>query len=90
MQTRTRAVFENGVLRPLQPIHLVENQQVVLSIDILDADSKDDQDRASVLMSPEDWEAFCTALDAPSREIPALGRLFKKSDIFDRHGSGSE
>jgi uncharacterized protein (DUF1778 family) len=27
-------------------------------------------------LSPRRWEAFCKALDAPPREIPALKRLF--------------
>ncbi|HEY9785368.1 MAG TPA: DUF1778 domain-containing protein [Candidatus Obscuribacterales bacterium] len=33
-------------------------------------------------LSPEKWEAFCAALDAPPREIPALKRLFDKPSVF--------
>jgi uncharacterized protein (DUF1778 family) len=35
-------------------------------------------------LSPEKWEAFCAALDAPPREIPALKKLFKKPSVFSK------
>jgi uncharacterized protein (DUF1778 family) len=33
-------------------------------------------------LSPDNWEAFCAALDAPPREIPALKMLFEKPSVF--------
>jgi uncharacterized protein (DUF1778 family) len=29
------------------------------------------------------WQAFCDALDAPPRDIPALRRLLSKPSVFD-------
>lgn len=33
--------------------------------------------------SPERWEAFCAALDAPPKEIPSLRKLLAEESIFD-------
>ena len=40
-------------------------------------------DQVHFELSPERWEAFCTALDAPPKEIPALRRLLAEKSIFD-------
>lgn len=34
-------------------------------------------------LSDEQWEAFCTALEAPPKEIPALKKLLSEPSIFD-------
>jgi uncharacterized protein (DUF1778 family) len=32
-------------------------------------------EQVDIVMSPQEWEAFCKALDAPPRKIPALTKL---------------
>lgn len=34
-------------------------------------------------LAPERWEAFCAALDAPPKEIPALRKLLTEESLFD-------
>ncbi len=34
-------------------------------------------------LSPERWRAFCKALDAPPRKIPALKKLLTEPGVFD-------
>jgi hypothetical protein len=40
-------------------------------------------DWAHFVLSAEQWEAFCRALDAPPRKIPALEQLFANKGVFD-------
>ena len=34
-------------------------------------------------LSDKKWRAFCKALDAPPKDIPALRRLFTQRGVFD-------
>lgn len=34
-------------------------------------------------LPPDQWQAFCAALDKPAKEIPKLKKLFKGPDIFN-------
>jgi uncharacterized protein (DUF1778 family) len=40
-------------------------------------------DQVHFSLSPERWDAFCAALDAPPKVIPALRKLLKKPSVFD-------
>jgi uncharacterized protein (DUF1778 family) len=40
-------------------------------------------DQVHFELSAERWEAFCTALDMPPKEIPALRKLLAEKSIFD-------
>jgi len=40
-------------------------------------------DQVHFELSPERWRAFCRALDAPPKEIPALRRLLSEKSVFD-------
>jgi uncharacterized protein (DUF1778 family) len=40
-------------------------------------------DQVHFALSPERWEAFCRALDAPPKPIRALRRLLTEKSIFD-------
>lgn len=42
MSKRLEAVYENGVLRPLEPLDLEEHQRVTVTIEASGAPSKDD------------------------------------------------
>ena len=39
--------------------------------------------QSNFVLPPERWEAFCQALDAPPREIPARRRLFTEQSVLD-------
>lgn len=40
-------------------------------------------DDANYTLSKDDWNAFCSALDAPPRGIPALRKLLTEPSVFD-------
>jgi len=40
-------------------------------------------DQVHFSLSPERWEAFCAAIDAPPKVIPSLRKLLKKPSVFD-------
>lgn len=74
MSTHLEAVYENGVFRPLQPVSLPEHLRVTMTIDEgVEAGCAAEQ--VHFALTPECWEAFCAALDAPPKEIPALRKL---------------
>ena len=41
-------------------------------------------DQVHFTLSARDWEAFCQALDAPPRVIPAVKKLFSQSSVFEK------
>jgi uncharacterized protein (DUF1778 family) len=47
-------------------------------------------DQASFPLPLERWKAFCQALDAPPRAIPALQQLLTERGVFDGPGSSSQ
>lgn len=40
-------------------------------------------DRTRFGLDADQWKAFLQALDAPPRELPRLGRLFREPSVFD-------
>ena len=46
-------------------------------------------EQTDILMPPEEWKAFCKALDAPPRSIPALKKLLSEASVFDGKGKAS-
>jgi uncharacterized protein (DUF1778 family) len=77
-------------LQPLQKAVLVraaELRHTSLSNFILDhayaAAQKMLADQVEIVMAPAEWKAFCKALDAPPRPIPALKKLFARPGVFD-------
>src|SRR5205823_15022229 len=40
-------------------------------------------DQVHFTLPAERWKAFCQALDAPPREVPALRRLLNEKSLFD-------
>jgi len=84
MSTQIDAVFENGVFRPIRSVALPEHQRVRLTVE------PDIADRVSFTLTAEAWEAFCEALDAPTRTIPELARLFVEPGVFDARLGSAE
>ncbi len=46
-------------------------------------------EQVDIVMPPAEWEAFCKALDAPPRPIPALKRLLNQASVFDGRGKAA-
>jgi uncharacterized protein (DUF1778 family) len=46
-------------------------------------------DQAHFTLTSSQWKAFCQALDAPPRTIPALRQLLTEKGIFDGPGNSS-
>src|SRR4051794_652073 len=46
-------------------------------------------DQVQFVLPAERWKAFCQALDAPPRDIPALRRLLTEKGVFDGPGNSS-
>lgn len=82
MATQIEAVFEDGVLRPLEPLSLADRQRVTLTISAQNA-SLDDVHFA---LPADRWDEFCAALDAPPRVVPALRKLLTEPGVFDGPG----
>lgn len=89
MSIQMEVVYENGVFRPLQAVPLAEHQRVTVTIDAEDAASAADGDAAHFVLPPERWQAFCAALDAPPRDVPALRKLLTGASLFDDRGTSS-
>jgi uncharacterized protein (DUF1778 family) len=46
-------------------------------------------EQVDIVLPPAEWEAFCKALDAPPREIPALKKLLREASVFDGQGNAA-
>ena len=83
MSTHLEAVYENGVFRPLQPVQLPEHHRVTVTIDDDTESAATSADQVHFVLPPDRWRAFCEALDAPPRDIPALRKLLTEKGLFD-------
>jgi predicted DNA-binding antitoxin AbrB/MazE fold protein len=83
MSTHWEAVYENGVFRPLQPVQLPEHRRVIVTIDDETTSPVTSTDQVHFVLPPDRWQAFCEALDAPPRDIPALRKLLADKGLFD-------
>jgi predicted DNA-binding antitoxin AbrB/MazE fold protein len=86
MSTHLDAVYENGVFRPLQPVQLPEHRRVTLTIDVGPEAEPSAADIVHFELPPDRWQAFCDALDAPPKDIPALRKLLTEASLFDGNG----
>ncbi len=84
MSIQVRAVYENGVFRPLESVQLPERQEVTVTIDGHGENSSNIGEQVRFVLPPDRWQAFCDALDAAPKEIPALRKLFTEASLFER------
>jgi uncharacterized protein (DUF1778 family) len=95
-KTRSKATLSRKAtkvqlrLRPAQKALLVraaELRQTSLSNFMLEHACAAAQEvlaeQVHIVMAPADWAAFCKALDAPPRPVPALQKLLTESSVFD-------
>src|SRR5262249_40573479 len=87
MITQLEAVYENGAFHPLQPVDLPEHQRVTVCIE--PASDAGPTGQAHFALPPERWQAFCEALDAPPRDLPALRKLLTETGLFDGNGNAA-
>lgn len=88
MNTQVEAIYENGVFRPLREVRLPDNARVNLTIEAENG-TTGGEDRATFSLPPEKWQAFCDALDAPPRVIPALRQLLTQPGVLDDNGTAT-
>ena len=88
MSMQFKAIYENGVFRPLQSVQLAEKLEVTLTIDAHGVESLGDHVLFS--LTPDRWQSFCEALDAPPKEIPALRKLLTEASLFDGANSSAK
>ncbi|HTU92225.1 MAG TPA: antitoxin AF2212-like protein [Gemmataceae bacterium] len=88
MSTHLEAIYENGVFRPLQPVQLPEHRRVTVTIDEDTEIDSASADQAHFTLPPDRWQAFCEALDAPPKDIPALRKLLTEGNLFDGRRGG--
>jgi len=79
MSVQVKAIYEKGVFRPLTAVDLPERQEVTVMIE----DRGEVAEQVLFVLPPERWQAFCDALDAPPRVIPALRKLLTEASILD-------
>jgi uncharacterized protein (DUF1778 family) len=46
-------------------------------------------EQVDIVLPPAEWAAFCKALDAPPRPVPALKKLFAEAGVFDGPGKAA-
>ncbi len=46
-------------------------------------------EQVDIVLSAAEWQAFCKALDAPPRQIPALKELLTEASVFDGDGKAA-
>jgi predicted DNA-binding antitoxin AbrB/MazE fold protein len=85
MSIQFEAVYENGVFRPLQPVTLPERERVTVTVEVLGG-AVEGAEQVSFTLPVDRWQAFCDALDAPPRDIPALRKLLTEPGLFDGDG----
>ncbi len=90
MATELDAVFENGVFRPLEPVHLPEHLHVRVTIDEDVIDSLPIDEQVQFHLSSDQWKAFCNALDAPPRDITSLRKLLTEPSVVDEQRSSAQ
>ena len=79
MSVRVKAIYEKGVFRPLKAVDLPERQEVTVTIE----DRGEDAEEVLFVLPPDRWQAFCDALNAPPRHIPALRKLLTEASVLD-------
>jgi predicted DNA-binding antitoxin AbrB/MazE fold protein len=87
MSTQVEAIYENGVFRPLQPVHLPESKHVLVTIDQEVEIAAPSDIQAHFVLPSERWQEFCEALDSPPKHLPRLRKLLTETGLFDANGS---
>jgi predicted DNA-binding antitoxin AbrB/MazE fold protein len=87
MSLRVDAVYENGVLKPLQPLDLSENEQVALTIDRESASYEPDYAYVQSLRDSLRDAAPAPGLDEVRRRLAKIPGSMAEDFIADREDS---
>jgi uncharacterized protein (DUF1778 family) len=71
------AELSRTTLSNFMPEHAYEAAQQVLA------------EQVDIVMPSAEWRAFCKALDAPLRSLPALKKLLLEASLFDGRGKAA-
>jgi hypothetical protein len=85
MEKTVQAVYEEGVLRPLEPLPLEERQQVTVTISVPIADSTAPGD--ALLVSPDEWAAAANddiGLDEVRRALSTIRGSLSEAVLEER------
>ena len=85
MEKTVQAVFEEGVLRPLEPLTLEERQQVTVTISDQIANSTAPGD--ALLVSPEEWAEAANddiSLDEVRRALSTIRGSLSEAVLEER------
>jgi hypothetical protein len=77
MTIQFEAIFENGTCRPLNPVDRPEKQRVTVTVAVAEGPEGIQVD---FVLPAERREAFCEALDAPPRDLPAIRELMARRE----------
>jgi predicted DNA-binding antitoxin AbrB/MazE fold protein len=80
---QVKAIYENGVFRPLQLVQLAERQEVTVTIDHSGGNAPANGEQVLFSLTPERWQSFCDALDAAPKPISALHKLLTDASLFE-------
>ena len=84
MEKTIQAVYEQGVLRPLEPIALEDQQEVTVTIS---DETKIARDHHTLLASPEEWASAAgddVSLDEVRRALSSIPSSLSETIIDER------
>lgn len=71
-----RVIAEAARLKQTSMSEFVLEQAVLAAQEVI-------AEQSHFSLPPKQWKAFCTALDAPPKSIPALRKLLTEPGVFD-------
>jgi predicted DNA-binding antitoxin AbrB/MazE fold protein len=83
MEKTVQAVYENGVLHPLEPLLLAERQQVTVTI----SDTIDASQNHPLLVSPDEWSHAAQddiSLDEVRRALASIHGSLSEAVLEER------
>jgi len=83
MEKTVQAVYEDGVLRPLEPLLLGERQQVTVTVSVMVGESSNHP----LLVSPEEWSDAAEddiGLDEVRRTLSTIRGSFSEAVLEER------
>ena len=86
MTRSIQAVFEHGLLRPLEPLNLVENARVIVTIDST-SEARDGAAAPAETQTGLSDQMFESILDelASGPALPPLPADFSRADLYADH-----
>jgi len=86
MRRSIQAIYEHGLLRPLEPLNLCENQQITLTIEGASQEENGPllQNGSDLVVTNGEFEQLLDEL-ASGPALPPLPADFSRADIYSDH-----